>query len=54
MPGLFVAFVDNIDNALTFEILKTDLHILLNKRVLLSVVDASHEKSHLHYEALCK
>jgi hypothetical protein len=41
-PGYFVGFVDNVGDAMTFNILKNDLITVLHRSVVRSAADASH------------
>jgi hypothetical protein len=42
-PGHFVGFADNVEDKLTFKILKNDLSIILHRNVVRSVADANHQ-----------
>ena len=41
-PGYFIDFADNVGDALTFKILKSDLTTVLHRSVVRSAADAKH------------
>ena len=41
-PGYFIDFADNVGDALTFKILKSDLTTALHRSVVRSAADAKH------------
>jgi hypothetical protein len=43
-PGYFVGFAGNVEDELTFKILKNDLVTVLRRSVVRSAADASHLK----------
>jgi hypothetical protein len=50
-PGYFVAFADNVGDALTFKILKNDLVTVLHTIVVRSVADASHRNRRVSFKS---
>jgi hypothetical protein len=50
-PGYFVAFADNVGDALTFKILKNDLATVLYRSVVRSAADASHQNRRVSFKS---
>jgi hypothetical protein len=50
-PGYFVGFADNVGDALTFKILKNDLVTVLQRSVLRSAADSSHQNRRVSFKS---
>jgi hypothetical protein len=50
-PGYFASFADNVGDALTFKILKTDLVTVLHRHVVRSAVDANHQHKRVSFKS---
>jgi hypothetical protein len=47
--GYFVGFADNVEDTLTFKILKNDLVTVLHRSVVRSAADASHRNKRVSF-----
>jgi hypothetical protein len=50
-PGYFIGFADNVGDALTFKILKSDLVTFLHRSVVRSAADASHWNRRISFKS---
>jgi hypothetical protein len=50
-PGYFVEFADNVEDAVTFKILKNDLVTILHRSVVRSAADANHRNKSVSYKS---